>query len=138
MHWQTILSYYEWNYYEEHPFFIHHLFNRAVECIFAFQIKCTSVSTDRGCRVASRLARIPGCGCIFPRDLSRSAGYTARSSLFSFAWEYTYSASGVPESTDACVSDLLPDSFSLFPPISSLNPGSFRVVSLVRHTGMCN
>lgn len=44
-----------------------------------------------------------------------------RISFSSFTWEYTYSASGVPESTDACVPDLLPATRSAaLPSFSSL------------------
>lgn len=77
--------------------FICRLFNRTcvAECISAFQIKCTSVSRDESRIGDWFLPRLYSS----MRFTEKQRCTTAFSSFFPFfsAWEYIYSASGVPE-----------------------------------------
>lgn len=122
--------------------------DRAAECISAFQIKCTRVSTVRGlhrgrrisavrlysfheiCREAARMRAL----CAF---FSSSSPFFSPPSILSVPWEYTYSASGVPESTMlACLTffsplGVLPCFFLPFSLFSFLNPPT-QTLSLPR------
>lgn len=77
--------------------FICRLFNRTcvAECICAFQIKCTPVSRDESRIGEWFLPRLHSS----MRFTEKQRCTTALSSFFPFfsAWEYIYSASGVPE-----------------------------------------